>query len=129
MMEYQSVAPQGWERSDEKVFTAPKIEKTGEYDLSLLLRTDHKFPFMSLTVVINEDIFPHEEHLSDTISCPIFNENGGAKGGGISLFQQSLPVRTQLLGAGDSLVITVKHFMQRDSLPGVLDVGVSLVRK
>ncbi len=129
VVEYQSVADAEWERSDEKLFCVDSVSTSGTYDLSFLLRTDKDFPYLDLTVVVDETILPSHRHLTDTLTCHIFDSLGHVRGSGLSIFQHSYPIRTLHLVEGDSLHVSVRHVMKRIVLPGVADVGFGMERK
>ena len=46
--------------------------------------------------------------------------------GGISYFQYQQQLRDMRVKAGDSLVVYVRHYMKREMLPGISDVGILL---
>jgi gliding motility-associated lipoprotein GldH len=95
----------------------------------LELRTDNTFPFQSLTLEIAQTIIPEgrEEHFNKV--CSIIDQNGNMMGAGVSLFQYTFPLNNIRLNRGDSLHITVVHSMKREILPGVADVGITLIKE
>ncbi len=127
--EYEDVKSAVWESGDAKYFFPPAITEDGEYDISLLLRADRSFPFMNITVAVDETIFPSNENHTNLVCCPLFDKKGNATGKGINLFQYSCPIETRKLSRGDSLVIVVKHGMRREMLPGITNAGIKIEKR
>lgn len=90
------------------------------------LRVTGDYPFMALTLVVEQTVLPKGNIARDTIDCQLFDRQGRHLGGGISYFQYTFPVKSMRLKAGDSLRVTIYHDMKKEILPGVSDVGISL---
>ncbi len=125
-IQYESVAPEGWEQGDKKQFVVTNIVDSSLYDIHLLLRTNEEYPYKNLVVAIEEMIYPSHTHHVDTLSCDIFDDKGAPNGDGISLFQHSYYVTTLPLRPADSLVVTIKHDMQDTIIRGISDVGIEM---
>ncbi len=128
-MKYEKVSSGSWEKGDIKGFHIPTISENADYDIYLLLRTDSSFPYTNIAVTIDETVFPSRKRHLYTLDYALYDEKGKAKGNGISLFQQSLLIDSQHLYAGDEISIAVNHNMRRETLPGVIDVGISIKRR
>ena len=116
----------GWEKNDALSFGIPPVKQGGEYREDIGLRINNAFPFMSLCIIVEQTVFPSEITYSDTLNCHLINENGEARGHGISHYQYSFHLTNLNLQQGDSIHVTVKHNMKREILPGIADLGVKL---
>ena len=109
---YEHVDNDGWERNDTMHFYIP------------MLRTDNSLPFLGISVIVEQEIFPRGEHKRKRIDCPLVEKNGQVMGNGISCYQYSFKVDSLELYEGDSLHIYVMHYMKRETMPGITDVGL-----
>ena len=124
---YEAIPQEGWERSDMLTFHIPAIQQSGTYQQAIGLRATQDYPFQSLTLIVEQTIFPKKQTLRDTITCCIINEQGRMEGkNGISSTEVVAPLRTLQLKQGDSLAISIRHDMQRVVLPGITDVGIRI---
>ena len=65
-----------------------------------------------------------------TINCEIINDKGilvGQKG--ISNTEIRQAITAFRLNRNDSMHVTIRHIMSRESLPGISDVGIRLLKK
>ncbi len=118
----------GWEKIDTLKFDVPPLKKSGLYATSMGLRINNSFPFISMTLIVEQTVLPANRTVIDTINCPLTDKNGRVRGKGIGLYQYRFPVSVMTLHENDSLHITVRHNMKREILPGVSDVGIELAR-
>jgi gliding motility-associated lipoprotein GldH len=118
----------GWEKIDTLSYNVPPLAERGRYDTALGLRINNLFPFVSLTLIVEQTVFPSMKQQKDTINCKLVDGNGNFKGHGISSYQYRYPVSQMQLQQGDSLHITVRHDMRREILPGISDVGIALTK-
>lgn len=118
----------GWEKIDTLKFDVPPLRKSGLYATSMGLRINNSFPFISMTLIVEQTVLPANRTVIDTINCPLTDKNGRVRGKGIGLYQYRFPVSVMTLHENDSLHITVRHNMKREILPGVSDVGIELAR-
>lgn len=71
-----------------------------------------------------------EKTYNDTINCEIINDKGilvGQKG--ISNTEIRQAITAFRLNRNDSMHVTIRHIMSRESLPGISDVGIRLLKK
>ena len=124
----------GWEKNDTLSFDIPPLETSGDYEEQLGLRITGAYPFMGLTLIVEQTIYPDKSKKwektvkSDTIQCDLIDKNGVTRGQGISYYQYNFPVAVHSLCEKDSLHITVRHDMKREILPGISDIGLKLER-
>lgn len=119
----------GWEKNDTLLFDVPRIQEKGNYQSDLALRINNAFPFMKMTLIIEQSVYPHHTVYRDTLNCDLIGSNGIPKGHGISYYEFEFPVAILHLEKGDSLHITVRHDMKREILPGISNIGIQLTKK
>lgn len=119
----------GWEKIDTLKFDVPRLSKSGLYATSMGLRINNAFPFISMTLIVEQTVLPANRTVIDTINCPLMDKNGRVRGKGIAFYQYHFPVSLMTLQQNDSLHITVRHDMKREILPGISDVGIELERR
>ena len=116
----------GWERTDALGFGIKPMAIDGSYQELIGLRISANYPYMSLSLIIEQTIFPAGKTFCDTLDCRLIDENGNAIGSGISQHQYMFPLRNLHLLQGDSIQCTIRHNMKREILPGITDVGLCL---
>ncbi len=126
---YDHTSLNGWEKVDTLKFDVPPVAAKGLYATTLGLRINGAFPFMSMTLIVEQTILPANKTVVDTIGCQLMDSGGRVKGTGIGYYQYHFPVSVMKLNSNDSLHITVRHDMKREILPGVSDVGIALERQ
>lgn len=126
---YEHTQLTGWEKSDTLYFNTPRMSKKGRYRIELGLRTTGDYPFTSLTLNIEQCVYPAKSTKNYSIKCQLMDENGITKGQGVSVYQFAFPVADTDLNEGDSVQISIRHDMKREILPGIADVGIKLSRK
>ena len=121
---YEHVDNDGWERTDTIHFYIPPVKQSGNYRQQVMLRTDNSMPFLSLSIIVEQDIYPSGMKLRKRIECPLIEENGHVMGKGIGCYQYAFDVDNIDLYEGDSLHVYVMHHMKRETMPGINDVGI-----
>lgn len=127
---YQHTPVAGWERNDTLKFDDIERFKTaGDYATYLGLRINGYYPFMGLTLIIDKTTLPSHTIDSDTINCKLLDRHGNSQGiGGISYYQYNMKLKSIRVAKGDSIVVSVRHNMKREILPGISDIGFMLVK-
>ena len=126
---YEETPESGWEKNDLLTFDTDKLANDATYEEEVALRINGKYPFMQLTLIVEQIVYPAGHMMTDTLDCDLIDERGNAKGEGISQYQYLFPLKTIQLHQGDSLHLSVHHNMKREILPGVTSVGVKLSKK
>ncbi len=116
----------GWEKNDTLVFCLSPMAKAGQYEADLGLRITTDYPFMGLTLIVDQMICPSNVHHVDTLSCKLIDERGNSLGVGLSYYQYHFPISTISLREADSIVVRIRHDMKREILPGISDIGYQL---
>lgn len=124
---YQHISAEGWERQDVMDFQIAPIKTSGNYQEEIGVRMQQNFPFTSMSVLVQQTIYPSMEYHYDTLECHFMDQQGRIMGNGISYYQYDFPLKTIALKEGDSLAVSIYHIMKRETLPGITDVGLKLV--
>lgn len=124
---YESISTEGWERSDGKSYVVA-IREDGTYAEEVGIRSTRIYPFMNLALIVAQEAIPSGWHRMDTLYVDLTDAEGHAEGEGISYRQVSVPAATIRLQAGDSLRVSIRHYMYKELLPGITDVGFSMTR-
>ena len=121
---YEHVDNEGWERNDTMHFYVPPIKQAGTYHQQLMLRTNNQLPFLGISVIVEQDIYPVGRKLRKRIYCKLVEQNGHVIGSGISCYQYTFDVDSVQLNEGDSLHMYVMHYMKQENMKGISDVGI-----
>jgi len=125
---YEHLSVDGWDKNQRLTFDIPRVTSDGTYALDLGLRTNTDYPFMRVTLVVESTTFPTKKTTTQKVSCNLIDERGKSRGNGVTLYQSNFHINDLQLHAGDSLLITVRHDMRREILPGVSDIGLTLTK-
>ena len=132
---YKSVSLQGWSRNDTLTFDIPR-QWEGNYQLDLCLRAAQTYPYRNISMIMDRKVIYYKQHkkqektYSDTINCEIINDKGilvGQKG--ITSTEIRQAITAFRLNRNDSMHVTIHHIMNRESLPGISDIGIRLLYK
>lgn len=132
---YHIIDVDGWRQKDTLVFPVSDISEDGIYQSMLGLRITNCFPYSSLSVDVEQTIYPldtatgkrlPEASRTTTVKCRFFDKDGNLDGVGVGRFQYEFPVDSMKLFYGDSLVVRVSHIMNKDSIPCISEIGYVL---
>ena len=71
-----------------------------------------------------------EKTYNDTVNCEIVNDKGILVGHkGITSTEIRQAITSFRLNRNDSMQVKIHHIMGRESLPGISDVGIRLLKK
>lgn len=126
---FQSTPIAGWEKNDTLTYAVKPLEESSAYAVQVGLRTTDSYPFTSLTLIMEQEVLPSHRVEIDTIHCDLTDKQGNNLGYGVGYRQYLFAVGTFRLEKGDSLHIVLRHDMKREILPGISDVGISLVKE
>lgn len=126
---YEDISESGWEKNDRITFNIANINADATYQEELAMRISNKYPFMRLTLIVEQTIYPSGVATTDTLDCNLIDEGGNATGQGVSQYQYLFPLKTLPLQRGDSLHLEVHHDMKREILPGITSVGIRMKKE
>ena len=118
----------GWERNDTLRFLIPPVKEAGRYSEELGLRTDGNYPFMTLTLIVEQSKGDAGILRCDTVECKLINKQGRPTGTGLNHYQYTFPLATVDLEQEEPLRIVIRHDMKRELLPGIMDVGIQMTK-
>lgn len=118
-----------WEKTDTVTFDVPPVKAAGTYQEKLGLRLADDFPFLALSMDIEIQVQPKGILHSSQHKFSVIDQGGNPKGEGLSLQQYTFDLGDLELEEGDSLHISMAHNMKREILPGVVDLGIILIKK
>lgn len=125
---YEHLDNDGWERTDTMHYYIPRVAESGIYKQQVMLRTNNSLPFLSVSILVEQDIYPRGERKRKRIECPLVKENGLILGYGISCYQYAFDIDKVKLYEGDSLHIYVMHHMKIETMQGITDVGILVTK-
>ena len=123
---YEHTATTGWEKDDTLFFHVPRQQQGVVLHEAVELRTNSRYPFLGISLIVKQTTLPGGVSRTDTLSCTLADEDGNIKGKGVNYYQHVFPLADISLSEGDSVVIAIRHNMIRETLPGIADVGVRL---
>lgn len=123
---FEHTGVEGWDKHEPITFGLDTIQHTGLYAMSLGLRASREYPFKNLQVALEYTIYPSLQKMQDIVDVKVSDNEGIMLGHGISVYQYDLPIQKLNLNKGDSIAVTVRHNMKRETLPGIVDVGITL---
>lgn len=116
----------GWEKLDTLSFDVPAVADSGQYSTTLGMRINNTFPFMTLSLIVEQKVIPAGKTYIDTLTCQLIDKDGKILGRGVNNYQYRFPVSVISLHQKDSLHITIHHNMRREIMPGISDIGIQL---
>lgn len=126
---YAPIDDTTWEKTDTITFDVPPVKAAGTYQEKLGLRLTDDFPFLSLSMDIEIQVQPKGILHRGQHKFSVIDQGGNPKGKGLSLQQYTFDLGDLELEEGDSLHISMAHNMKREILPGVVDLGIILIKK
>lgn len=127
--QYETTYLNGWERNDTITFQTESVDVAGNYLEEVGLRINGEYPFMGLTLVVQQTVMPSGKQYTDTLTSQLIDDDGNAIGQGINHYQYMFPVTTLKLDKGEHVRVAIHHCMKREILPGIMDVGLKLSRQ
>ena len=126
---FKNININGWEHNDTITFGIP-CHETGDYEINITMRANRDFAYLNVSLATDYTVFPKKTGKKRVVSCTIMNKEGSMHGKeGISLNEVRYRLDEIHLNTKDSLVVKIHHCMRRESLPGIANIGIELVRK
>ena len=116
----------GWDKEDVLRFTTMPMRTDADCEEQVGVCISSDYPFADLSLIVEQTRYPAHETTSDTIYCRLMDEHGRKLGAGFSQYQNEFPVRRMMLSAGDSLAVSIRHNMKRETLPGIVSIGLTI---
>ena len=125
---YTSISPYGWQRDDTVRIAMGPVSHGGVYAEELGLRTNSRYPFIQIVLIIDQLARPSGFTRTDTLNVSLSDHDGHVLGTGISHYQHLCQLPPVALNSGDTLYVSVHHDMLRSPLSGVTEVGLTMTR-
>lgn len=122
---YESISTEGWERGDYKDFCIA-VREDGTYTETIGLRSTRVYPFTNISVIVSQQAQLSGVQRVDTLNITLTGEDGNEMSQGINYRQMDVPLATIGLQAGDSVHVSIRHYMAKEVLPGITDIGFSM---
>lgn len=116
-----------WVQGDVKrfEFEAPKIDQ--RYNLYLHLRHDDTYPFENIYLHLKTH-FPSGEMVEDQLSLEMFGKHGQSRCFNSTCSLTALLQPNFQFREVGKHVIEIDQYSRQDTLPGIYDIGISLVQ-
>ena len=124
--QYESTSLKGWERNDTITFQTEAMQRSGYYLEEVGLCINGEYPYMGLSLVVEQTVMPSGETHRDTLTCHLTDKEGNTLGDGVNHFQYLFPLTTLKLEKDAKVHVAIHHCMKREILPGIMNVGVKL---
>ena len=123
---YEHTPLDGWEKEDTLTFTVRPMSQRTVMRGDVELRIDDSYPFRSLSLIVEQTVWPACHVRRDTVDCRFTTPDGNMLGQGITLYQYRFPLSDMTLEEDDSLCLRVYHNMRRETLTGIANIGIRL---
>lgn len=126
--QYQIIEKAVWQKDKEYYFTFMVDDIDASYDLTLEIRNNNLYPYQNLWLFTTEEP-PVGGLKKDTLECLLADEFGKWYGQGISLFQQSIPLkRNHSFTHKGQYTFSFRQGMRNDQLKGIQELGLRVVK-
>ena len=125
---YRAVDAKGWEQHDGVTFNSDTVRISGNYAITVGLRTTAAYPFQNLWLLVKQQYRQPDTIVVDTLCCTLTDPTGRNHGHGVSIFEQLCPLKQVHMETGQTVTVSINHIMRRVMLPGITDVGL-IIRK
>lgn len=125
---YLPVPILGWEKHDTLVFRTDTIEQEADYQFALEVRSTERYPFQSVWLIVERRFDPTQDFHRDTVECRLLNPTTHRMGEGIYTYQYTFPLPPLHLPGAKPGEIRVRHYMHRETLSGLHDIGIHIMR-
>ena len=126
---YRHIPSMCWDKADTVVLHLGEVAEEGIYGLYADVRTNKKYPYAYLYILVEQRLHSPEVVRSDTFCIQMADSTGKLCGKGRNLLNcesERLPVH---LAKGQDGEIRMSHLMHQGMLPGISDVGFRLNRR
>lgn len=126
---YETLPSRGWESQNHLTFEVDSVTATGNYQLSLGVRTTSLLQFQRVYVCVEQHLSHPKAHFKDTLELTLTDPMGNIKGDGMNIYTFETPYKqTFRYRQGQKVTISVRHIMRSYLLKGFCNVGIKLSR-
>ena len=125
---YQPLDDSEWNRIDTVTFSLPVLTADDACSMVVGLRVTNRYPYELLVMEVEQQFQHPFAHRMDTIYYRLADEDGILTEKGIYYFQYESEALPLELKKGQTGEVKIRHLMHREILPGIMDVGIHIVR-
>lgn len=124
---YMHIDDSKWNSADTKTFALDTVRSTGDYRLSVRIRTTNELEFQKIYVVVEQQLHDPMLCSRDTVIVQLTNKQGVLLATGVDHYDFVAPLGKAIrLHKGQNGEITLSHIMRRTQLKGITDVGIKI---
>ena len=128
MHSYQPLKDKCWDRTDTIKFTLPSIPQDESCSVLIGLRLNNNFPYEQLVMQVEQNLQHPTAYRVDTIYYKVTDQDGDFTEKGVNYFQYETQGFPLYLKKGQTGEIRIRHLMHREVVPGIVDVGIHIIR-
>ena len=128
MHSYQPLKENCWDSADTVTFSLPVLTTDDNCSVLIGLRVTNSFPYEMLIMEVEQRYQHPIAHRVDTVFYQLTDQSGDFTEKGINYFQYETQGLTIDLKKGQTGEIRIRHLMHREVLPGIMDVGIHVIR-
>ena len=126
--EFASLPSAGWEADSVVCFTPVLTDTGGSYDMSIVMRHTDRYAYQNLWLFV--DVKADSVVIRrDTINGMLADEQGNWYGKGMYIFELPLLYLQDVELAAGSYEVTLQQAMREDTLCGLTDIGLKVLKR
>lgn len=129
---YSPISSDGWNIDDTLKFSTDTLREGGRYGFTCGVRTRRAYPYQELVLKVERKVYRDSLlvlHKLEKVTCPIVTTEGDFTGDGVATKLHESQLRDFIMQTGDSVEISIYHQMTRETLPGIVDIGVTMEKR
>lgn len=129
---YEPISSDGWNIKDTVRFNTDTLWESGRYGFSCGVRTNRAYPYRELVLRVQRKVYRDSLLVLDKlekITCPIVTNEGGFTGDGVATKLHETDLKDFVMQRGDSVEVLIYQQMTRETLPGIVDVGIKMEKR
>lgn len=119
----------GWNKADTLLYNIGAFRDSGTFECHIGARISNDYPYQSITLVVEQTIYPEQTTVEDTLVCNFTDSIGNILGNGLSIYQYEYHLHETVINANDSVVYKIWHNMRQEEIVGITDIGIELNMK
>lgn len=129
---FKPITSDGWNIQDTIKFSTDTLRQDGRYAFICGVRTRRAFPYQELVMMVERKVYRDSALVLkklEKVTCPIITAEGNITGDGIATKLHETELKDFILHTGDSIEVCIYHHMTRETLPGIVDIGMKMERR
>ena len=126
---YQSIGSDGWSDKRMLLFDVDAVRDSAVYRELLEVRITEAYPFTNLALIVERRLKHSGLRYCDTLTVNITDADGHFSGQGTNHHLYHVPLPDVVLPKQEQMQVYVRHCMAQHTLPGVTDVGLTVIKK